>query len=380
MLQVLRSSLMWHEIAAGVAVKLDVIWNAAGVAVKLDVTWNAAGVAVKLDVSWNTTAGAVKLDAAWNVAGVVVRVGCYMKCCKCCHQALYDMKCCRCCSQAWCYMNAAGVAVTLDVTWNCCRCCSQAWCDINCCGCCRQSWCDMKCCRCCNQAWCEMHEMLQVFHSSLMRPALSWWSWWPRGCSAPAWAGLLVRMGSHLSPQSPRPAPPTCSSELLCSLLHFTVLTTLLGGCWIQPPLSWWCLACPYCPYLSWWSHKTATQLPACLLLYTLSLAAVLVHCNCTFKTTLKKSNKSTPQNLSHRWISFRTGPETLEHILERCSAHSALRCQTCPQGAELNERLWGCHQDLVKTADFCLGEWASDLGSMTRENRMQRKMTWNWW
>ena len=75
--------------------------------------------------------------------------------------------------------------------------------------------------------------------------------------------------------------------------------------------------------------------------------------------------------------------PQTPEHILQHCPAHTTLRCQTWPQGggaegeavglpprpgedrglrpaerssdldSMTEEKLWGCRQDLEKTVDF---------------------------
>ena len=47
------------------------------------------------------------------------------------------------------------------------------------------------------------------------------------------------------------------------------------------------------------------------------------------------------------------TGTQTPAHILQNCPAHNALRRQTWPEGAELQDKLWGCREDLEKTVDF---------------------------
>ena len=49
------------------------------------------------------------------------------------------------------------------------------------------------------------------------------------------------------------------------------------------------------------------------------------------------------------------TGPQTPEHILQNCPAHEALRRQTWPQGAELQEQLWGSRRDLEKTVGYAV-------------------------
>ena len=50
------------------------------------------------------------------------------------------------------------------------------------------------------------------------------------------------------------------------------------------------------------------------------------------------------------------TGPQTPEHVLLSCPTHEPLRREIWPEGASLQEQLWGNHSDLEKTVDFILG------------------------
>ncbi|KAK7097475.1 hypothetical protein V1264_004448 [Littorina saxatilis] len=47
------------------------------------------------------------------------------------------------------------------------------------------------------------------------------------------------------------------------------------------------------------------------------------------------------------------TGPQTPEHILQTCPLHQEARTDHWPQGATLQEQLWGTKDSLILTTSF---------------------------
>ncbi|KAK7092394.1 hypothetical protein V1264_008143 [Littorina saxatilis] len=47
------------------------------------------------------------------------------------------------------------------------------------------------------------------------------------------------------------------------------------------------------------------------------------------------------------------TGPQTPEHILQTCPLHQEARTDHWPQGATLQEQLWGTKGSLILTTSF---------------------------